>query len=144
MRGPGVLFLQAPQSIVEGQHLIRIFGKGDIDYAERNAFAVAAALEPGPLAGVLNEYSPHRFGRRVHQVLLVGAVDFRTADQSQIGLVHQLGGAQSVVSAFALHLLLGHGPQLPVDLLEKLLEGLPRVRCRRIGRFGWAHDGELY
>ena len=83
------------EGLVQGQQVIVGFGRGGLGDVQVYSAQVAAALEAVPPPGVLNQDSPHGFGRSSEEMSasVPGPVGI-DADQPQVRLVHQRRGLE--------------------------------------------------
>src|SRR5207302_11431762 len=101
--GTGRIFLrQLVQSVVEDEKLVRGFGEREFDVFEAQSPPTAAALEPAPLAGTVDEDAAHGLcggGKEMSAALpelpfTRFTAPTRRHHEPEIGLMNQGGGLQ--------------------------------------------------
>ncbi len=125
LRAGLVPLLQLAEGLVEGQQIVLRRTGRDQTLPELHALPVAAALEAGVPAGLLDEDVPHGPGRGVEEVAAALPVNVLFAPhQPQIGLVDQGRRLKCVARGYSRHLVVGQGPQLLVDRCHQLGGGV--------------------
>src|SRR5262249_21188977 len=123
--GTGRIYLsQLVQGVVEVEQLVRRFRQGDVDVFEAQSPPAAAALEPAPVAGAVDEDAAHGLGGGSEEMPAAVPVPFLVVpDQAQVGLVNQGGGLERLSRLLVGQLLGGELAQLVVDQRQELLCG---------------------
>src|SRR5262249_24899408 len=100
-----------------------------------NTRSIATALGRRTPARVLDEDSPHRFGRRGEELPFYSPGPVHFLRKPQINLVHQSRRLERMTGSLAPHLLIRDRPQLRVHLLtQRRRVARAHALARRFGR----------
>jgi hypothetical protein len=92
------------QRVVNGEQFIFIAGRGDRQILQRHVLLATAMSHGPPPPRVVDEDAPHRFRGSREKMRAVGPRGTVIADESEIRLMHQRGGLQSVARKLIRHL----------------------------------------
>jgi hypothetical protein len=118
-----VELLEAGEGIFKKEDLGGSFlGDGEA-FVEVDADLFASAHGGVALAGVVDEDAAHDVGGEADEVSVVLPLDIFLLGDTEVGLVDEGGGLESVVAALAAHIALGEAVELGVDEGEELVGG---------------------
>jgi hypothetical protein len=142
--GRSRVFLPKPgQQFIQRQDQVGVLGKR-IDLIEQiEPNASAAAVEPIPIAGVVDQDTAHGLGSGGEEVR--PAVELLVADQAEASLVDEGRGLQRLAGGFGRHPCGGELAQLVVHERQQIGRGPAVAGCGSIEEAGHiGHDGRIY
>jgi hypothetical protein len=131
----GINLVKLPECHIEVNPRIDLLGRiGNALQGQPSGAVWAAALAGLFAAGVIDEYTPHRFGGGSEEVAAVGELYFPrltsgARHQTEIRLMHQRSGVERVAVRFVRHVPGRQLAQLVVNKRQQLRRGVraPRV-----------------
>ena len=132
-----ILDRQSIERFVEGQQVLRPFGRGRRGLIEIQTIPISAAAQRRVPPGALDQDPPHRLGRRGEEVATAVPAGILGTDQPQVSLMHQGRRLERLPGRFPGEPLGGQPAELAVNQREQLLGG-SRSLPARLPRVSWS------